>query len=144
MLHKKFAQKREDKAGEELMDAGVRMFRSYCSCNTTQGDHSEWHSSFLNGLTNAHMKGHYRKVLHSKLKRGGERLLRTTLAHPPSFFHCIARGLGRKTTVAKVIDWGGSIMFDHKNIRPRPAGLSTANTSTRLDRYKLRQHLHAA
>lgn len=88
------------------MDGGVRTFLSYRSCNTTQGDHLEWRSSFLNGLTNAHMKGHYRKVLHSKLE-GGKSLLRTTLAHPPSFFHCIAqRGLGRETTVAKVIDWG--------------------------------------
>lgn len=34
-------------------------------------------------------------------------------------------------------------MFDHKNIRPRLAGLSTTNTSTRLNGYKPWQHLHA-
>lgn len=34
-------------------------------------------------------------------------------------------------------------MFDHKNIWPRLAGLSTTNTSTRTDRHKPRQHLHA-
>lgn len=67
---KKFARKTEDKAGDELMDGGVRTFLSYRSCNTTQGDHLEWRSSFLNGLTNAHMKGHYRNVLHSKLEGG--------------------------------------------------------------------------
>lgn len=67
---KKIAQKTEDKARDELMDGGVRTFLSYHSCNTTQGDHLEWRSSFLNGLTNAHMKGHYRKVLHSKLEGG--------------------------------------------------------------------------
>lgn len=34
-------------------------------------------------------------------------------------------------------------MFDHKNIQPRPAGLSTTNTSTRVDRNEPQQHLHA-
>lgn len=125
------------------MDGGARTFLSYRSCYTTQGDHLKWRSSFLNGLTNAHTKGHYRKVLYMKLEGGGS-LLRTTLAQPSSFFHCIAQcGLGRKTTVAKVIDWGESIMFDHKNIWPRLAGLRTTITSTRVGRHKPRQYLHA-
>lgn len=53
------------------MDGGARTFLSYRSCYTTQGDHLKWRSSFLNGLTNAHTKGHYRKVLYMKLGGGG-------------------------------------------------------------------------
>lgn len=34
-------------------------------------------------------------------------------------------------------------MLDHKNIWPRLTGLSTTDTSTQVDRYKPRQHLHA-
>lgn len=45
----------------KLMDGGVRTILSYRSCNPTQGDPLRWRSSFLNGLTTAHMKGHYRK-----------------------------------------------------------------------------------
>lgn len=54
------------------MDGGARTFLSYRSCYTTQGDHLKWRSSFLNGLTNAHTKGHYRKVLYMKLGVGGK------------------------------------------------------------------------
>lgn len=90
----------------------MRTFLSYGSCNTTRGDHLKWRSSFLNGLTNARVKGRYRKVLRWKREAGGEPPPNHTA---PSFSHCIVkRGLGRETTVARVIDWGESIMFDHE------------------------------
>lgn len=100
------------------MEGGVRTFLSYGSCNTTRGDHLKWRSSFLNGLTNARVKGRYRKVLRWQREgagAGGGDLRQTALPPSPSFSHCIVkRGLGRETTVARVIDWGESIMFDHK------------------------------
>lgn len=68
---KKKTPRRVDKAAAELMDGGVRTILSYRSCNTTQGGRLKWRSSFLNGLTNAHVKGHYRNGLRSKLEEGG-------------------------------------------------------------------------
>lgn len=97
-IKKKIPWEGEDKAGDELMDGGVRMFLSYRSCNTTEGDHLEWHSSFLNGLTNAHMKGHYRKVLCSKLEKGRKKKPFLNHTGPSAILfplHCTARA-GKK------------------------------------------------